>query len=212
MSLESAANYDKDRHLRANFNDVSTKTKSFLTRLQSAWPGTKFQEIILDCKIETLLLYILFIWCDKQYGENAVKCLNLRISLYCSFYFPDFWSPSSWVSDHWKSSFFSTVLPAFVTKSVLEEGGTVYLPSCLHCACEITAAIQSLSEVYRISFLHKSDLEKHKLWAACNAMESDVKGNFLRWFGHAMGEEEKYCRLSIQGLGEYMCTPYSNLC
>ena len=81
----------------------------------------------------------------------------------------------------------------------------MYLPSCLHCVCEITAAIQSLSEVYRISFLHKSNLEKHKLWAACNAMESDVKGNFLRWFGHAMGEEEKYCKLSIQGLGGYMC-------
>lgn len=81
----------------------------------------------------------------------------------------------------------------------------MYLPSCLHCVCEITAAIQCLSKVYRISFLHKSDLEKHKLWAACNSIESDVKDDFLRWFGHAMGEEEKYCKLSIQGLGKYMC-------
>ena len=61
VSLENAATYDKDRHLRANFNDVSTKTKSFLTRLQSAWPGKKFQEIILDCKIETLLLHIIYL-------------------------------------------------------------------------------------------------------------------------------------------------------
>ena len=95
------------------------------------------------------------------------------------------------------------MLPGFVKKGILEEGGTVYLPSCLHCVYEICAAIQNLSEVYRISFLHKSDLEKHQLWAACNAMNSDVKDNFRRWFGHAMGEEEKYCTLSIQDLKEY---------
>ena len=87
----------------------------------------------------------------------------------------------------------------------MEEGGTVYLPSCFHCLFEITSAIKCLSEVYRISFLHKSELKNHKLWAACNSMDGDVKDNFHRWFGHAIGEEEKYCKLSIQGLGEHMC-------
>ena len=79
----------------------------------------------------------------------------------------------------------------------------MYLPSCLHCMYEICAAIENLSEVYRVSFLHKSDLKNHRLWAACNAMNSDVKDNFRRWFGHAMGEEEKYCKLSIQDLKGY---------
>ena len=95
VSLENAANYDKDRHLRANFNDVSTKTKSFLSRLQSAWPGKKFQEIILDCKIGTLLLYLLFIWSIKNMVKMLLANISTYISLYASLLFPDFWSPSS---------------------------------------------------------------------------------------------------------------------
>lgn len=82
VSLENAATYDEDRHLRANFNDVSTKTKSFLTRLQSAWPGKKFQEIILDCKIGTMLLDILF----GASTSNMVKRLLANISTYVLFF------------------------------------------------------------------------------------------------------------------------------
>ena len=80
VSLESAANYDKDRHLGANFNDVSTKTKSFLSRLRLAWPGKQFQEIILDCKIGTLRCLIFFILVS-----NVVKMCLANISTFHNF-------------------------------------------------------------------------------------------------------------------------------
>ena len=111
----------------------------------------------------------------------------------------DFWNPQSWVSDHRKTSFFSVVLPG-LSKTVLEEeGGAVYLPSCLYCVCELTAENDTLSDCYRITFLRKSELKKHKLWAATDAMDTCcVKDNVLTWFGHSIGKEEKYCTLSAE--------------
>jgi len=71
----------------------------------------------------------------------------------------------------------------------------VYLPFCLHCVKEVTAAIDTLSKYYTISFLHKSELAEHALWSATNSIDPDV---MQRQFGKAIAQEEVYCKFKPQ--------------
>jgi hypothetical protein len=136
----------------------------------------------------------------------------------------DFWIPrGTWVMSHWSRSFFDTILPSFVTEGMIDfscgtssdveassrkinarlqthstsgsGGGVVYLPFCLHCVKEVTAAINILSRYYTISFLHKSELSEHALWSATNSIDSSV---MQRQFGKAIAQEEIYCTFKPQ--------------
>ena len=137
---------------------------------------------------------------------------------------PDFWIPrGTWVMSHWNRSFFDTILPSFVTEGMIDfscgtssdaeassrkinarlqthstsgsGGGVVYLPFCLHCVKEVTAAIDLLSKYYTISFLHKSELSEHALWSATNSIDSNV---MQRQFGKDIAQEEIYCTFKPQ--------------
>ena len=124
---------------------------------------------------------------------------------------------------HWNRSFFDTILPSFVTEGMIDfscgtsndaeassrkinarlqthstsgsGGGVVYLPFCLHCVKEVTAAIDLLSQYYTISFLHKSELSEHALWSATNSIDSNV---MQRQFGKDIAQEEIYCTFKPQ--------------
>eukprot|EP00562_Extubocellulus_spinifer_P027837 CAMPEP_0178643044 /NCGR_PEP_ID=MMETSP0698-20121128/17506_1 /TAXON_ID=265572 /ORGANISM="Extubocellulus spinifer, Strain CCMP396" /LENGTH=1014 /DNA_ID=CAMNT_0020283857 /DNA_START=22 /DNA_END=3066 /DNA_ORIENTATION=- len=173
VSLENGARYGP-RHLHANFNRVK-----FIGQLKKLWGNVKFRQIILDY----------------------------------------FWIPrGTWVMSHWARSFFDTILPSFVTEGILDfsdgeantrsvnshlfshstagyGGGVVYLPFCLHCIKEVTAAIKTLSKYYSISFLYKSELREHALWSATNSIDPDAMQN---WFGKAIDQEETYCTFTPQ--------------
>ena len=124
---------------------------------------------------------------------------------------------------HWNRSFFDTILPSFVTEGMIyfscgtssdaeassrkinarlqthstsgSGGGVVYLPFCLHCVKEVTAAIDLLSKYYTISFLHKSELSEHALWSATNSIDPNV---MQRQFGKDIAQEEIYCTFKPQ--------------
>ena len=124
---------------------------------------------------------------------------------------------------HWNRSFFDTILPSFVTEGMIDfscgtssdseassrkinarlqthstsgsGGGVVYLPFCLHCVKEVTAAIDLLSKYYTISFLHKSELSEHALWSATNSIDPNV---MQRQFGKDIAQEEIYCTFKPQ--------------
>lgn len=124
---------------------------------------------------------------------------------------------------HWNRSFFDTILPSLVTEGMIDfscgtssdaeassrkinarlqthstsgsGGGVVFLPFCLHCVKEVTAAIDLLSKYYTISFLHKSELSEHALWSATNSIDSNV---MQRQFGKDIAQEEIYCTFKPQ--------------
>lgn len=66
----------------------------------------------------------------------------------------------------------------------------VYLPFCLHCVKHVVAAIDTLSQYYTISFLYRSELFEHSLWAATSTIDAKAMQN---WLGKARDQEETYC-------------------
>jgi len=66
----------------------------------------------------------------------------------------------------------------------------VYLPFCLHCAKQVVAAIDTLSQYYTISFLYRWELFENSLWLATSTIDANAMQN---WLGKARDQEETYC-------------------
>lgn len=119
-----------------------------------------------------------------------------------------FWIPKgSWAISHWRRSFFTDTLPNFVTSEcfepdeVLKGDACLYLPFCLHCVKQVIAAEKILSKHYKISFLTKSELSEHDLWAATNTIEPNAMQN---WLGKAIAQEDLYCTFAMSEAMESM--------
>ncbi len=132
-----------------------------------------------------------------------------------------FWIPAgSWAMDHWKTSFFRTILPGLVEENMLnfgdvdkdsalvqasEENGSmdfifssaavVYLPFCSHCFREVVASYDVLSKFYTISFIRRDQLDEHSLWKSTNTISPDA---MQHWLGKAVNQEEAYCKIKLQ--------------
>lgn len=154
---------------------------------------------------------------------NFIKLMQKewRLKVFRQVILDYFWIPAgSWAMEHWKTSFFRTILPSLVVGNMLnfgdidkdsvlvpasEDNGSldfisssaavVYLPFCSHCFREVVASYDVLSKYFTISFMRRDQLAEHSLWKATNTIAPNA---MQHWLGKAINQEEVYCKIKLQ--------------
>jgi len=193
VSLETGALYSP-RHLRANFN-----RKNCVREMKKAWgPGVKFRQLILDYFWIPRGTWAMTHWTRTFFNttlpsfveEGLIDFRELELIEDEDKSFPKSSSPDD--------SSTSTGTSQKSPKTLCTSGtgsGVVFLPFSLHCVREVLAAILVLSKYYSISFLYKSELAEHALWAATSSIDPD---EMQSWLGKAIAQENEYCTFSPQ--------------
>jgi len=185
VSMESGAVYS-GRHLNANFN-----RKSFLQELKHKWGNdVKFRQIILDYFWIPRGSWVMTHWNRAFFAETLPSFVQQGL-----LDFEHYEANSdkhrkfqySKIENNANTDIFDKVHPSGV------GGAVIYLPFCLHCVKHIVGAIGILSKYYTVSFLLRSELAQHALWAATSTIDPDSMQN---WLGKAIDQENIYCTFS----------------
>ena len=110
-----------------------------------------------------------------------------------------FWIPKgTWQQSHWKKDFFHKTIPQLA--NVLEtpkqvfnsnlQAGSLYLPFCVHCITQIIASLDHIKEIFKITFVKRSQLNQIALWSGTATID---RTTMQEWLGKEKGQEEIYC-------------------
>ncbi len=64
-----------------------------------------------------------------------------------------FFSPAGWVNTRWTERFFGETLPAFVTKGILKNEGSIWIPNLQYVRDMIEKKQETISQFYTWSFI-----------------------------------------------------------
>jgi hypothetical protein len=130
--------------------------------------------------------------------RESVAVLKSKKVCFTQIVLDYFYSPTSWTRDHWKPSFFKSILPQFAIHDILELAGTILLPFQPHVLDQVASHWTSLARYYKITIVYKGDHHRSVLWRGTLACDRRM---MLDVFGKdPLQEEALYCSATIAEL------------